>query len=89
MISCIFTAAFYAIGIFVDAITNITTIITNFQTNFRFMLRALYQASFLNFSNVIHCIKKFEKQRKIKWKKEKNWKQMKRKIENIWLMDMK
>ena len=43
MISCIFTTAFYAIVIFVDAITNITTIISNLQTNFWFMLRALHR----------------------------------------------
>ena len=72
MISCIFTAAFYAIGIFVDAITNITTITSNLQTSFCFMQRALYQVSFSNFSNVIHYIKKFGKQCKIKWRKEKN-----------------
>ena len=72
MISCIFTAAFYAIDIFVDAITNITTIIINLQTNFCFIQRALYQVSFSNFSNVIHYIQKFSKQCKMKWRKEKN-----------------
>ena len=72
MISCIFTAAFYATGKFVDAITNITTIGTNLETNFCFMLRSLYQVLFSNFLNVIHCIQKFGKQCKIKWTKEKN-----------------
>ena len=43
MISCIFTTAFYAIVIFVDAITTITTIISNLQTNFFIMPRALYR----------------------------------------------
>ena len=44
MISCIFTTVFYAIAIFVDAITNITTIISKLQANFGFMPRALYRA---------------------------------------------
>ena len=43
MISCILITAFYAIVIFVDATTNITTIISNLQTNFGFMVRALYR----------------------------------------------
>ena len=43
MISCGFTTALYAIVIFVDAITNSTTIITNLQTNFCFSPRALYR----------------------------------------------
>ena len=38
-----FTTAFYTIFIFVDAITNITTIISNLQINFCFMPRALYR----------------------------------------------
>ena len=42
MISCIFKTGFYATGMFVDAITNIT-IITNLQTSFYFMARALYR----------------------------------------------
>ena len=70
MISCIFTAVFYAIDRFVNAITNITTIITNLQTNFCFMQRAIYHVSFSNFSNVTHGIQKFGKQCKIKWTKE-------------------
>ena len=69
---CIFTGAFYAIGTFVDAITNMTTIITNRQTNFCFILRALYQVSFSNFPNVFHYIQKFGKQCKIRWTKVKN-----------------
>ena len=77
MISCIFTAAFYAIGIFVDAITNITTIITNLQTNFCFMLRTLYQVSFSNFQNVIGCIQKFGKQCKTRWTEGKKLKEEK------------
>ena len=43
MISCIFTTAFYAIVISSDAITNITSIISNLQTNFGSMPRALYR----------------------------------------------
>ena len=43
MIFCLFTTAFYATVIFVDAITNITTVISNLQTNFGFMPRALYR----------------------------------------------
>ena len=43
MISCISTTAFYAIVIFVDAITNITTIISNLQTNLGFVPRVLYR----------------------------------------------
>ena len=43
MISCIFTTAFYTIVIFADAITNITTIISNLQTNFCFIPRAQYR----------------------------------------------
>ena len=43
MISCIFTTAFFAIVIFVDVITNITTIISNLQTTFHFMQRALWR----------------------------------------------
>ena len=43
MISCIFTTVFHAIFISVDAITNITTIISNPQTNFCIMPRALYR----------------------------------------------
>ena len=43
MISCIFTTGFYAIAIFVDAITKITTIISNLQTDFCFMPRTLYR----------------------------------------------
>ena len=34
------------------------------------MSRALYQVSFLNFSNVIHDIQKFKKQCQIKWTKK-------------------
>ena len=47
---------------------------SNLQTKFCFMPRALYQVSFSNFSNVIHCIQKFGKQCKIKWTKKKNQK---------------
>ena len=65
MISCIFTAVFYASDRFVNAITNITTIITNLQTNFCFMQRAIYHVSFSNFSNVTHGIQKFAMQNKV------------------------
>ena len=45
MISCIFKTAFYAIVIFDNAITYISTIITNLQTNFDFTPGVLYRIS--------------------------------------------
>ena len=45
MIFCIFTTSFYDIVIFVDSITNTTTIIGNLQTNSCFMPRALNKVS--------------------------------------------
>ena len=45
MISCIFTTSFYDIVIFVDSITNTTTIIGNLQTNSCLMPRALNKVS--------------------------------------------
>ena len=72
MISCIFAAAFYAIGIFVNAIINSITIITNLQTNFCFMLGALYQVSFSNFQNVICLFKNLASNAKQSGQRGKN-----------------
>ena len=90
MISYIFTTAFYAVGIFVDATNNSQlTKRSNLQINFRFMPRALYQVSFFKLfkCNLLYLKiqepmqNKVDKQKKIKIKKIKEIKRMRKRRE--------
>ena len=66
VISYIFTTAFYAFCIFVDATNNYQlTKSSDLQTNFGFIPRALYQVLFPNFSNVVHYIKNSAMENKV------------------------